>query len=46
MLNTFYDTGKVDSSHYVYQPMDFHVGLGFPEIAKLVVAVPVLVSSS
>ena len=43
LLTTFYDTGVVDDSLFTYQPMDFHVGLGFPEIAKLLIAIPVLV---
>ena len=43
MLNTFYDAGKVDASLYTYQPLDFDVGLGWPGLAKLVVAIPVLI---
>ena len=43
LLTTFYDTGEVDSSLFTYQSMDFHVGLGFPEMAKLLVAVVILV---
>ena len=43
LLTTFYDTGKVDDSRYTYQPMDFHVGLGFPEIAKIGLGIIVLV---
>jgi hypothetical protein len=43
MLNTFYDTGQVDSSLYTYQPLDFDVGLGWPALAKLLLAVVVLV---
>ena len=43
LLTTFYDTGKIDDSQYTYQPMDFHVGLGFPEIAKIALAVVMLV---
>ena len=42
LLTTFYNTGDVDDSLFVYQPMDFNVGLGFPEIAKISVAVLVL----
>jgi len=43
LLTTFYDTGEVDDSLFSYQPMDFHVGLGFPEMAKIALAVVVLV---
>jgi len=43
MLNTFYDSGQVDASLYTYQPLDFDVGLGWPGLAKLLVAVVVLV---
>jgi pimeloyl-ACP methyl ester carboxylesterase len=43
MLNTFLDTGQVDASLYTYQPLDFDVGLGWPALAKLLVAVVVLV---
>ena len=43
MLNTFFDAGQVDASLYTYQPLDFDVGLGWPALAKLLVAVVVLV---
>lgn len=43
LLVTFYDTGEVDDSLFTYQPMDFHVGLGFPAMAKIALAVVVLV---
>jgi hypothetical protein len=43
LLTTFYETGEVDDSHFTYQPMDFYVGLGFPVIAKIALAVVVLV---
>ena len=42
LLTTFYDTGVADDSLFTYQPMDFDVGLGFPAIAKLIVAAVVL----
>jgi pimeloyl-ACP methyl ester carboxylesterase len=38
MLTAFYDSGEVDDSHFTYQPMDFNVGLGFPAMAKIIVA--------
>jgi len=43
LLSSFYDTGMADDSLYTYQSMDFHVGLGFPEIAKIALAVIILV---
>ena len=43
LLTSFYDTGVADDSLYTYQPVDFHVGFGFPEMAKLLVAIPVLI---
>ena len=43
LLTTFYDTGVADDSLFTYQPMNFDVGLGFPTIAKLVLAAIVLV---
>ncbi len=43
MLNTFFDTGQADASLYTYHPLDFDVGLGWPALAKLLVAVVVLV---
>jgi len=44
LLTTFYDTGVADDSLFTYQPMDFHVGLGFPVIAKIVLAVVLLIA--
>jgi pimeloyl-ACP methyl ester carboxylesterase len=43
LLTTFYDTGMADDSLFTYQPMDFHVGLGFPVFAKIALAVVMLV---
>jgi pimeloyl-ACP methyl ester carboxylesterase len=42
LFATFFDTGVADDSLFIYQPMDFGVGLGFPAIAKLVLAAIVL----
>jgi pimeloyl-ACP methyl ester carboxylesterase len=42
LLTTFYDTGVADDSLFTYQPMDFDVGLGFPAVAKLLLAAIVL----
>jgi hypothetical protein len=43
LLTSFYATGVADDSLYTDQPVDFKVGLGFPEMAKLLVAVPTLI---
>jgi len=43
LLMTFYDTGEVDDSLFTYQPMNFDVGMGFPAMAKLVLAAIVLI---
>jgi pimeloyl-ACP methyl ester carboxylesterase len=43
LLTTFYDTGVADDSLFTYQPMSFDVGLGFPAMAKLIVAAIALV---
>ena len=39
LLTTFYDSGRVDDSHFHYQPMDFRVPMGFPKLAKIAVGV-------
>jgi hypothetical protein len=43
LLNGFYDTGVADDSLFAYHPVDFNVGFGYPEQAKLALAVVVLV---
>jgi hypothetical protein len=43
LLSSFYDTGVADDSLYTYQPMNFQVRLGFPEIAKIGLAFVVMV---
>lgn len=35
LLTTFYETGEVDDTQFVYAPMDFHVKWGFPVLAKV-----------
>ena len=35
LLTSFYDSGVADDSLFVYEPMDFNVGGGFPLLAKL-----------
>ena len=42
LLTTFYDKVEADDSLFTYQPMNFDVGFGFPAMAKLFVAVIVL----
>jgi hypothetical protein len=47
LLTSFYDTGVADDSLFTYAPMDFHVGMGFPALAKIglgVVVVLILVA--
>jgi hypothetical protein len=34
LLTSFYDRGEADDSLFVYEPMDFQVGRGFPQLAK------------
>ena len=37
LLASFYDTDLADDSLFTYHPVDFHVGLGYPVMAKLAV---------
>jgi hypothetical protein len=45
LLTSFYDTGVADDSLFTYHPVDFYVGIlsSFPNLAKLILMVPVLV---
>jgi hypothetical protein len=43
MLNTFFDSGEVDASLYIYQPLDFDVGSGWPGLAKMLLAIVVVI---
>jgi len=43
LLYTFYETGVGDDSLFIYQPWEFDVGFGFPLMAKVIVAVILLV---
>jgi pimeloyl-ACP methyl ester carboxylesterase len=43
LLTSFYETGVADDSLFTHQPVDFHVGFGFPELAKLALASVVVV---
>ncbi|HUV26271.1 MAG TPA: alpha/beta hydrolase [Anaerolineales bacterium] len=38
LLSSFFVTGVVDDSLFVYQPWVYEVGLGFPTLAKIIVA--------
>jgi hypothetical protein len=42
LLISFYDTGVADNSLFTYEPMDFHVGMGFPALAKIGLGVVVV----
>ncbi|MCP4428376.1 MAG: alpha/beta hydrolase [Chloroflexi bacterium] len=39
LLTSFYDSDEADDSLFTYEPMDFQVKLGFPQIAKLALGV-------
>jgi pimeloyl-ACP methyl ester carboxylesterase len=43
LLTTYYDTGEVDDSLYTYQPLSFDVGSGWPGLAKMVLAIFIVV---
>jgi pimeloyl-ACP methyl ester carboxylesterase len=43
LLTNFYDTGEADDSLFTYQPWEYNVGLGFPLLAKVLVAAVVLI---
>jgi len=43
LLTNFYDTGKADDSLFTYQSWEYNVGLGFPAIAKIILAVGALI---
>ena len=44
LISTYYATGKVDDSKIEYAPMNFDVGLGLPEIAKITLVVTGILS--
>ncbi len=46
LLTSYFNSGTVDTSLNVYRPMDFSVGWGFPELAKVGVATLVAVSAA
>jgi len=43
LLTSFFDTGEADDSLFTYQPWEYNPGLGFPAIAKIIVAVGALI---
>jgi pimeloyl-ACP methyl ester carboxylesterase len=43
LLSRFFATGEADDSLYTYHAVNFKAGLGFPAIAKIIVAVILLV---
>jgi len=43
LLTSFFDTGEADDSLFTYQPWEYNVGLGFPAIAKIVLAAGALI---
>jgi pimeloyl-ACP methyl ester carboxylesterase len=43
LLTSFYATGVADDSLFTHQPVNFAVGFGFPEMAKLALAIVVIV---
>ncbi len=43
LLTTYFNTGEVDTSLYTYQPVNFDAGLGWPGLAKVMLAIVVLV---
>jgi len=45
LLAAFYETGEVDDLLFTYEPMDFSAGLGFPAIAKIALAVVLLIAA-
>ena len=42
LLTSFYDTGKADASLYQYLPMNFKPAMRFPVMAKILLAVSIL----
>jgi pimeloyl-ACP methyl ester carboxylesterase len=43
LLTSFFDTGEADDSLFIDQPWEYSPGLGFPAIAKIILAVGVLI---
>jgi pimeloyl-ACP methyl ester carboxylesterase len=45
LLTSFFDSGEADDSLFVYDPMDFQVGIGFPQWAKIGLSVVLALSA-
>jgi pimeloyl-ACP methyl ester carboxylesterase len=43
LLTSFFDTSEADGSLFTYQPWEYDPGLGFPAIAKILVAAIILI---
>ena len=43
LLSSFFDTGEADDSLFTYQPWEYDPGLGFPAIAKIILAATILI---
>lgn len=43
LLTSFFDTGQADDSLFTYQPWEYDPGLGFPAIAKILMAAIILI---
>ncbi len=43
LLSGFYDNGMADDSLFTYAPMEFHVSWGFPKLAKIALALVLLI---
>jgi hypothetical protein len=39
LITTFFDTGEVDASLYVYQPIDFSVDRGWDDLMRLFIII-------
>jgi pimeloyl-ACP methyl ester carboxylesterase len=42
LLVSFYNTGEADDSLFTYEPMNFHISLGFPALAKAMLGIAAL----
>ena len=43
LLNSFYDSGIADDSLFINNPVEFHVGFGYPTQAKLMIGIPIII---
>jgi len=44
LLTSFYDTGKADDSLFTYQSWEYNTSLGFPALAKILIAVALILA--